>query len=131
MKKFIKSSLLAFTLITAVVMNGCDSFKNFVFGLPISFVISTSGNNNTPSGFAAYCLDQDETYQSYADKLNSVEFVEAHVVVKSISAGDETASGNGIFRLFAGTGPNGTPLFTHTANNIKPCRLYEAQFILS
>jgi len=119
MKKFIKSSLLVFTLVTAIVMNGCDAFENFVFGLPVSVTIITSGTTN-PSGFASFCLDTIDTYQDYADKLNSIEIVEAYFVTLSVSSGDENLQGDGVLRLFAGNAPVGTPLFVHTKNDIKP-----------
>ena len=120
MKKIIKTSLLIFPLIAFTIMSGCDAFENFVFGLPISVKISTTGNDNTPSGFQTFCLEQDPTYRNYSDKLNSIVFVEAHVVVESISADDINAVGNGTLRLFEGTGPTGTPLFVNTVNNIRP-----------
>ncbi len=120
MKKYTKSYLAAFTILIAVYMTGCDIFENFQFGLPISFVVSTSGNDNSPSGSESYCLEQNETYQDYAEDINSITFVEAHVVVVSISPGDEDAIGSGTLRLFEGTAPTGNPLFTHTESNIRP-----------
>ena len=127
MKKFIKSSLLAFTLITAVVMDGCDAFESFVFGLPVSVTITTTGSTN-PSGSASFCLDTIQTYQDYADKLNSIVFVEAYFVTLSISSGDENLQGDGVLRLFAGNAPVGTPLFVHTKNDIKPADYLSPNF---
>ncbi len=122
MKKFIRSSLLAFTLITAIVMNGCNAFENFVFGLPISFVITATDNPpiTNPSGSISFCLDTVDTYQDYADKLNSVTFVEAYAVTIFISSGDEGIQGDIQLRLFAGSSPVGIPLFTEIIPNGKP-----------
>lgn len=100
-------------------MNGCDAFENFLFGLPVSFTIVSSGSTN-PSGFATFCLDTVDTYQDYANKLNSVVFVEAYLVTLSVSGGDENMQGDGILRLFAGNAPVGTPFFVDTAVDIKP-----------
>jgi len=117
MKKFIKSYLIAFALITAVIMNGCDAFENFLFGLPISFTINTSGSTN-PSGNETFCLQDDETYQDYSDKLNSIVYVESYMV--TLDANPTALTGNGVLRIYAGTSSAGTLLFEHTANNITP-----------
>jgi hypothetical protein len=121
MKKFIKSSLILFTILVAIAMNGCDSLQNFLFDLPITFTVSAHSNSNgSASGFDSYCLDtQNETYQSYADKLNSITFVEAHIVTDSLDANAQNIQGNGTLRLFEGTDSLGTKLLEYTDTNIK------------
>jgi hypothetical protein len=118
MKKIIKSSLLLFTILVAVVMNGCDALENFLFDLPIDFEVTASDNSGKSQG-EYYCLDQNSTYNDYVDKLNSVTFVEAHIVTIDISPGDEGIQGDGTLRLYEGTFASGTPLLTYTDSNVK------------
>jgi len=113
MKKFIQSSLILFALVTTIVMNGCDAFESFIFSLPVSFVIDADGQNN-PSGSESYCLEEDDTYQDYKDKLNSIVFVEAYMTVIDISP-DTDIQGSGSIRLYEGVSPDpGNELFVHT-----------------
>ena len=44
MKKFIKSTLLLFTMLVALAISGCDSLQNFLFDLPIDFVVTATEN---------------------------------------------------------------------------------------
>lgn len=118
MKKIIKSSILLFTMLVAVALNGCDALENFLFDLPIDFIVTASDNSSTAQG-ESYCLDQNSTYNDYVDKLNSVAFIEAHIVTMSISAGDEGIQGDGTLRLYEGTFASGTPLLSYTDSNVK------------
>jgi len=113
MKKFIKSSLLLFTMLVAFVMSGCDALQNFLFDLPIKFTIETSGANSS-SGSESYCLTNDETYQDYADKINSITYADAYFVTQEAPAG---LSGNLTFQLLDG---NNNIIITKTDNNIVP-----------
>lgn len=117
MKKTHKSFVLLFAIAFSVLLNGCDIFEKFLFNLPIYFEITSVGTSN-PSGAEFYCLTDNETYMDYKDKLNSIVFVEAHVVTKSVSP--TTITGNATLRLFAGTNSTGLLLASHTATNISP-----------
>jgi hypothetical protein len=121
MKKFIKSSLLLFATLVAIAMSGCDALQNFLFDLPVTFTVNAHSNpDGTASGQDSYCLDtENETYQDYADKLNSITFVEAHIVTDSLDANAQNIQGDGTLRLFEGTSSFGTLLLTYTDNNIK------------
>jgi hypothetical protein len=121
MKKFIKSSLLVFTLITAIVMNGCDVFENFQFGLPVSFIIETDlpGTIN-PSGSQIYCLTENETYNDYADDINNITFISAYIVTQEVQP--DSLEGRVTLNLYEynqGTG-RGDSLFAFTTPPIKP-----------
>ena len=119
MKKLINSLLLLFTMLTAIVMSGCDALENFLFDLPIDFqVTATDGGGST--GGESYCLTDNETYNDYVDKLNSITLVEAHIVTQSISSGDENIQGDGVLNLYEGTGPFGAPLITVMDTGVKP-----------
>ena len=116
MKKFIKSSLLAFTLITAIVIDGCDIFENFQFGLPVSFEIESPGA--PPFGFTTYCLTDNETYNNYKDELKSITFVGAYIVTREVNP--TTLTGDAALRLYEGTNAQGELLFEHIANDFTP-----------
>jgi hypothetical protein len=118
MKKIIKSSILLFTMLVAIALNGCDALENFLFDLPIDFEVTTSDSGG--SGGEYYCLDDNETYNDYVDKLNSIVLVEAHIVTLSISPGDEGIQGDGELHLYEGIFPGGAPLITVMDNGIKP-----------
>lgn len=117
MKKFIRYYLTALILLTAVLMNGCDIFESFQFGLPISVEIDSQGVTN-PFGSASFCLDTDKTYQKYQDDINSINFVAAYIVTLEVNPA--TITGNAILRLYEGTNSSGKLLFEHTAANITP-----------
>jgi hypothetical protein len=117
MRKILKSSVLTFAIFSAVLLNGCDIFENFLFNLPVSVTIISSGTTN-PSGSQTFKLDTVQTYQDYKDKLNSIVYVEAYIKTQSIT--DTSIRGNGSFRLYAGTNSGGQLLAEHVANNIRP-----------
>ena len=114
MKKFIKSSLLLFTAFIAFTLSGCDSLQNFLFDLPIEFTINADGASNT-SGSESYCLTNDDTYQQYANKINSVTYADAYFVTREIS--DATLTGNVTFQLLDG---NNNEILSYSDNNIVP-----------
>ena len=114
MNKIIKSSILLFTMLIAVVMSGCDAFENFLFDLPISFTIDARGITNA-SGSESYCLTDNETYQDYADKINSITYADAYFVTREVNP--ETISGTLTFQLLDG---NNNTIITYVDNNITP-----------
>ncbi len=114
MKKFIKSSLLLFTILIAFAMSGCDALQNFLFDLPISFHVEASGTTN-PSGSKSYCLTDNQQYQDYADKINSITYTDAYFVTREVSP--ETISGTLTFQLLDG---NNNIILTYNDNNITP-----------
>jgi hypothetical protein len=118
MKKIIKSSILLFSMVFAVALNGCDALQNFLFDLPIDFTVTASDNSSKAQG-EYYCLDENSTYNDYVEDLNSVTFIEAHIVTDSISTGDENIQGDGTLRLYAGTSAFGTLLLEYTDSNVK------------
>ena len=73
------------------------------------------------TGGASYCLSDNETYNDYKDKLNSIILVEAHIVTQSVSSGDEGLQGDGALHLYDG---NGTLLVTVADNGVKPADHY-------
>jgi hypothetical protein len=117
MKKFIKSYLTALTILTAVIMNGCDVFENFQFGLPIKFYIEAQGSTN-PSGFGTFCLSDDKQYLDYQEDINSITYVAAYIVTEEVSP--SALSGDAVLRLYAGTSSAGVLLFEHVATNLTP-----------
>jgi hypothetical protein len=117
MKKFIKSSLLTFTLLLTIIVNGCDIFENFQFGLPVSFEIESTGTTS-PFGSAFYCLTDNETYNDYEEDINSITFVAAYIVTREVNP--TTLSGDAVLRLYEGTNSSGQLLFEHTATNLTP-----------
>ena len=106
-------------MLIAVVMSGCDALENFLFDLPIDFEVTASDNSGSGQG-ESYCLEQNETYNDYVDKLNSITLVEAHIVTQSISSGDEGIQGDGELHLYEGTVPVGAPLITVMDTGVKP-----------
>src|SRR3990172_11905338 len=114
MNKIIKSSILLFTMLIAVVMSGCDAFENFLFDLPISFEVEASGTNDA-SGSKSYCLTDNSTYQDYADKINSITYADAYFVTREVNP--ETISGTLTFQLLDG---NNNTIITYVDNNITP-----------
>jgi len=69
MNKIIKSSILLFTMLIAVVMSGCDALENFLFDLPIDFEVTASDNSGSGQG-ESYCLEQNETYNDLYGENN-------------------------------------------------------------
>lgn len=116
MKKFIKSSLLAFTLITSIVMNGCDVFENFLFNVPLSYQFESSGLSLFDSGSA--CLEEDDTFNDVKDKINSITFVEGYIAVLNINPPE--IQGNATLTLRGGSDQSGPILIQYELNNVRP-----------
>lgn len=114
MKKFIKLSLLLFTMLIAFVASGCDSLQNFLFDLPIKFTIDANGVSSS-SGFENYCLTDNQQYQDYQDKINSITYADAYFVTREIS--DTTLTGNITFQLLDG---NNNEIISYSDDNIVP-----------
>ena len=113
MKKFIKSSLLLFTILIAFAMSGCDSLQNFLFDLPIKFTIEASGVSSS-SGYENYCLTDNQQYQDYADKINSITYADAYFVTQEAPP---SLSGSLVFQLLDG---NNNTIISYSDPNIVP-----------
>ena len=117
MNNILKTVIFSVAAIFMFTRSSCDAFESFLFNLPISVTITATGTNN-PSGNESYCLDDDETYQDFKDKINTVTFVEAYVTTVSVSPinlqGDVTVT------IREGTNASGPVLFTTTLNNARP-----------
>jgi hypothetical protein len=121
MKKFIKSYLTAFIVLIAVIMNGCDIFENFQFGLPVRFEIEALTTAGNPLGSQTFCFESNDTYQQYEDDINSINFVAAYIVTLDVFPAALT--GNAKLRLYEynqTTQQVGKMLFEHTENNYTP-----------
>jgi hypothetical protein len=114
MKKFIKSSLLLFTMLVAFAMSGCDSLQNFLFDLPIKFTIDANGASGSYYGSESYCLTNDQQYQDYQDKINSITYADAYFVTKEAPAG---LSGSLTFQLLD---ENNNIIISYSDPNIVP-----------
>lgn len=114
MKKIIKSSLLLFTIITAVVMNGCDALENFLFDLPVTFQVEANGIS-AASGSKTYCLTDNSTYQDYVDNINSIVYTDAYLVTRDVNP--ETMSGTLTFQLMDGSS---NVILTYTDPSVVP-----------
>jgi|GEM_PF-2505123 len=116
MKKLIKSYLAGVTLLTAMLLNGCDIFESFQFGLPIKLEITTQGA--APAGAEFFCFTDNETYQQYQDDIKNISFVAAYLV--TVEHNNNDLRGDVHLRLYEGTNNSGKLLFEHVALNLKP-----------
>jgi hypothetical protein len=121
MKKFIKSYLTAFIVLIAVIMNGCDIFENFQFGLPVRLEIETIAAPGNILGSQIYRFDSNETYLKYEEDINSINYVAAYIVTLNVSS--PSLTGNAFLRFYEydqNTQQIGSLLFEHVETNYTP-----------
>jgi hypothetical protein len=117
MKKFIRVILFTLFVVFLSTRISCDAFENFLLNLPISFVITASGSTN-PSGSGSECLEDDETYQQYEEKINSISLVEIYFAVLSVNP--NSLSGDVSLNVYGGTSGFGELLFSYQMDNLSP-----------
>lgn len=116
MKNFIRSAILTFTVASAILLNGCDIFENFLFNVPISFTFEDSGLNLFDSGSA--CLEDNETYNDNKDKINSISFVEGYIAVLNVNP--DSLRGSIRINIHGGTSEAGPLLIEYELIDVEP-----------
>lgn len=128
MKKYIRSAVLAATVLIFSFTNGCDAFESFPINIPFSIEFEASGSSNNISDTGSGCLDTNsETYIEYKNKIQSLTFVEAAYRTISINGGNQNVTGNINVTVRV---PGGATLFSYTINNVRPADYLTSAFVL-
>lgn len=101
-------------MLTAFAMSGCDSLQNFLFDLPIKFTIDANGISSS-SDEQSYCLTDNQQYQDYQDKINSITYADAYFVTREVSPA--TLKGTVTFQLLDG---KNNEILSFSDDNIVP-----------
>jgi hypothetical protein len=117
MNNILKTAIFSIVVILVFTRSSCDAFQSFLFNLPISFEVEATGSVD-PSGSETFCLDENETYQDFRDKINSVTLTEIYAVTDSVSPA--SLQGNIIVELYEGLSSSGTLLFSKTLTGVRP-----------
>jgi hypothetical protein len=116
MKKYILNIILfLFTAAASFIYLSCDKFDTFPLNIPISAPVSVSGSGTFLQDDANFCLENDEDFQEYRDKMKQVTFVEAAWRTTYVSPGLQ-----GNVNLTVRRGDNGNVLFTYDLPAIDP-----------
>jgi len=115
MKKYILHNLLfVFAAIAVFTYLSCDKFDTFPLNIPMSVEIISQGSNSPIVESEVFCLNNDQEFQEYRDKMKKVTFIEAAWRTKAVSA---NLQGNITLSLRDG---NGNLLFTKTLPGADP-----------
>ncbi len=113
--KVIIFTLSLFLAITLVSCDIVDSLKKYPVNIPISVAFSSSGSNTIVAEGGTHCLTNEDAYQEYEDKINSVKLVK--MAYRTTSFSPSSLQGNVSVSV---KNDFGVTLFTHTIPNVKP-----------
>jgi len=115
MKKYILHTFLVlFSAVAAFMYFSCDKFDTFPLNIPMSVEIISQGSNSPIIQPEVFCLNNNQEFQDYRDKMKKVTFIEAAWRTKAVSS---NLQGNITLSLRDG---NGNLLFTKTLPGANP-----------
>ncbi len=91
------NKLLLFVALTAsvILLSSCnlaDSLTTLPVNIPISVNFSTGGNNSTVAGSSEFCLENNETFQKYQDKIKKIKIVK--IAIRTVSYSPQDMKGD-------------------------------------
>jgi len=105
---FLAAAAASFTLLS------CDKFNTFPLNIPMTVEIVSQGSNPSLEQSETFCLNNDQDFQKYRDKMKKVTFIEAAWRTKLVSANLQ-----GTIELTL-KDENGNTLFSKTLPNANP-----------
>ena len=103
-----------------------DSLSTYPVNIPYSHTFSTSGTNTSIVETETFCVNDNDTYQEYSDKVNKVTFVE--VAFRVISFSPSNLEGD--INVFLQDG-NGVTLFSENIQGAKPGDYVNTPYVIS
>lgn len=119
MKKYLTQTLFVAALAVSLSLNGCilDALNTLTQNIPISQEFHINSSQTSYSRSETIDLSNSSTYQSYADKIEQINFVRAEYRTKVDSVIPADLSGNITVTLKDNTGK---VLFTYPLGQVNP-----------
>lgn len=112
---------LAAGVIILFFAGSCNDINNLPLNMPLQIPFNKTGNAQQVLESQYYCLDSNQTYRDYRDKINKISFARASwrtISIKTNGISDTTGLVTGTMTVTLKSGTQ--TLFSFPINNIKP-----------
>jgi len=128
MKRYLILSVMVLATVGLLSVNGCilDAIKSITQNIPITTDFNLSGSATSLTKTETFDLNESSTYNTYSDKINTIEFVTAQYRTKSLNQ----PSMSGTITITVKQS-NGTVLFSKVIPGFRPASYTSAPYELT